>query len=474
MSRGRKATPRLHLRSMVSDVLKNLWVILLAAAAVTMLMDLYTTQFTPKRYRTKATFVVTSKNNSSYSYINLSAAQSMATTLQSILNSDILKNEVRKDLGLAEFDASVTASVIKETNLLELYVTSSSPERSFRIIRSIMQNYQNLTQYVSQEAFMQVLEEPSVPTRSYTGQRNVPLLGRTFLLSAGVLVMLFLWLSYNNDTVKSEDDLVEKIDAKALGIIAHEKGRLFRRRIPPLVSDVNVSFGFTEEHRKIAARLVTTAAEMNAKVILFTSLRPHEGKSNVAANQALTLAEQNYKVIVLDCDFRRPLMYRLFGFDQFPEFADMLRNHQNPEKAIVSMKGIDFLLNSHTHADSTELLADSSFKNLLPALKEKYDFVIVDTPPMAGMSDAEVVASAADMSVMVIQYNRELAGYINDAVDQLGRTRAPAGGAVLNDVRGSRNMGNSRYGYGGYSRYGKYGRYGRYGHYAERKKTEEV
>ena len=476
---AKSTNPRLNIHSMVEDILKYLWVMVLGALAVTMMMDLRMTEFSKKTYTTKATFIVTSKSYSNYSYNNLSAATSMASTLQNILNSDILKKEVCKDIGIETFDAQVSAKVVKETNLLELYVTSSTPIRSFQIIRSIMNNYQNLTQYVNQEAFMQVLEEPYVPSSASGGARNKGRLRQIFVVSFGVLLLLFMYLSYNNDSIKSEEDQSEKLDAKALGAIRNEKRKLFVKNSSPLVNDVNVSFEFTEQHKKMASRLINAAADADARTIMITSINEHEGKSNVCANLALTLARQNYKVLLMDCDFRRPTQYKLFKVDEFTEFVKVLKNKAEIPQAIIHKDGVDLLLNKKQYANSTELVSSAEMKDALTRIRKNYHYVIVDTPPMGSMSDAEAIADITDMSVLVVRYNSDLAGDINDAIDELNRADSTFGGTVLNGLRESTIVsGNAGYGgygaYGRYGKYGKYGKYGRYGHYAQKRSSSGV
>ena len=460
----------LNLHSLLSDLAKSLWAILLGAIAVTLAADLYMTTFTEKTYTTKATFVVTSKSYSSYTYNNLSAAQTMADTLQNILNSDILKKEVCKDLGLETFDASVRAKVISETNLLELYVTSKTPLRTFQMVHSIMNNYQNLTRYVNSDAVMQVLEEPYVPGRPSTGVRDMARLGKIFGGSFLALVLLFLFMSYRNDTIKSEEDLGDKLDAKPLGAIRYERTKLFtKNKKEPMVNDVDASFGFTEQHKKVASRVLTAAGEWNAKTIMVTSVREHEGKSNVAANLALTLAKQNYSVLLIDLDLRRPTQYMLFKIQIDNDLPEVIHNNELLNKAIIRKDGVSLLLSKGQYDNSTEIIADKTMANLIAQAKRVYDFVIIDTPPMGLMSDAEVIADYADMSVMVVQYNNVQAKDINDAIDELNKARAYFAGVILNGLRETQGQGSVLGGYGNYSRYGRYGKYGRYGHYAERK-----
>ena len=478
----------LDLYSLFTDVLKSLWAILLGSIAVVLIADLMMTTATEKTYSTKATFVVTSKNYSSNAVRNLTAAQNMADTLTNILNSEVLKKEVCKDLGLDEFDASVKANVISETNLLELRVTAKSPLLTFQITRSIIENYSELTQYVNEETIMQVLEEPYVPTKPNTGVRDISRLRKIFLIAFLAFVIAFLLLSYRHDTIKSELDLNTKLDAKALGVIDHEKKKkVFGRVKRPLVSDIEVSFGFVEQYKKIASRLLTAAQKENANTIMVTSVSEHEGKSNVAANIALTLKQQNFKVLLVDCDMRRPTQAEQFFVktDKGKDIAGILQGTVQLTDAANKKDGMYFVWCAARHGNSTELVSSENMKQFLNNARELFDFVIIDTPPMSVLGDAEALANLVDMSVLVVQYNKVLSEDINDAIDALNSTNSVFAGTILNNLHYMPGAGNAavskgygRYGhygsygkYGGYGRYGRYGNYGRYGHYAERKNT---
>ncbi len=486
----------LDLYSLVTDYLRNLHVIILGAIAAVLILDLYMTVGVQKTYSTKATFVVTSKSYSSNVYRNLNAAQNMAKTLTNVLNSEILKKEVCKDIGMETFDATVRASVISETNLLELRVTSATPLRTYQIIKSIMKTYRGLISYVNDATIMQVLEKPSVPTKPSTGVRNTRRLRQMFMIAFGALSLLFLYLSYRNDTVKSEDDLTDKIDGRTLGSIDHESKRRFSLRpnaSSPLVNDVEVSFTFVEQNKKIATRLVTYASEADARAIMVTSVKEHEGKSNVSANLALTLAKQSYKVLLIDCDLRRPTQYKLFGVSKAPGLPEVINGNVPLNDATINKDGVDMLLTTQRYSNSTEIVSTHAMRDFIRKVRLNYNYIIIDTPPMGVMSDAEAIANFVDMTLLVVQYNGVQAADINDAIDTLNSAKAEFGGTILNGLRvlsgasaTSRGYGGyggygryGRYGhygnYGNYGKYGRYGRYGRYGHYAERKeKSSEV
>ena len=149
---------RLDLFSILRDVLRNLWAILLGAIAVAMIVNMTVRADFRNTYSTTATFVVTSKTASNYTYSNLSAASTMANSFSNILNSNLLKKKVCEDLGTDTFRATASARVITGTNLMTLRVTSDTPENTYRIVRSIMHVMNELTQYVSGDMVMEVLQ----------------------------------------------------------------------------------------------------------------------------------------------------------------------------------------------------------------------------------------------------------------------------------------------------------------------------
>ena len=475
---------RIEPYSLVSDILHSLYAILAGALAAAMITVMFIRANTTRLYTAEATFAVMSKSTSSYAYNNLSAAKSAATSFTSILNSEIMKKRVCEDVGLATFDAAAEARVVNETNLLVLTVTSDSPQKTYRIIRSIMNNYPDLAQYIGTNMVMEVLAQPKVPQRTITVDTAVEQAKRIFVYAFIGLTALFAWLSIRRDTIKSELDLKEKLDATALGVIDHEtvrKSRKDKKTGTVLVTDVTASFSYVEKYKKLAANIVKSAERHDAKVIMISSVAEHEGKSTVAANLALTLKSQHHKVLLIDCDMRRPSQAKIFGMDvkEGTDLLEILSGDANFTEEMLYREQttrLPMILCGKGSKDSTEYLKDGTFKALIDTLRPAADYIILDTPPMSLMADAEAIANCSDISILVVQYNRTLSAEVNDAIDELKKCRAHMSGCILNDVRSLPGTGSlttsGRYGYGNYGRYGKYGKYGkygRYGRYAQRK-----
>lgn len=478
--------------SLVTDVLRSLWAIVLGSLAAAMIVMMVVSSKAVVTYSSDATFAVMSKRTTGYAYNNLSAARTVATSFTSILNSDVMKKMVCEDVGMESFDATATARVIGDTNLLTLKVTSNSPQKTFRIIQSIMKLYPDLLQYANTTMVMEVLAQPRIPVPSVTGSSAIGMAKRAFVLFFALLTVSFAYLSYRHDTIKTEKDLREKLDATSLGAIEYErlrktKGDKGKKTV--LINDATASFSFVERYKKIAAAVLKSAERHHGKVIMISSVAEHEGKSTVAANLALAIQDQGKKVLLIDCDLRRPSQAKIFGIEvkEGTSMIDLLSGktknghiYHDPES------NLPLLLCGKGTRDSSEYLKENVFKRMVDHLRNSSDIIILDTPPMSLMADAEAVANVADISILVVQYNRTQAAVINDAIDELKKYRCHMSGCILNGVRSlpgsgrktiSGYYGYGKYGkyghYGAYGRYGAYGKYGNYGHYAERKKPTE-
>lgn len=467
---------KLDLYSMIRDALRNLWIIVLGALAAAMIVSMSVRADFQSTYSTTATFVVTSKTSSNMAMSNLSSASTMANSFKNLLNSNLVKKKVCNDLGMPSFNATATANVIKGTNLMTLKVTADTPYNTYRIIRSIMSNISGLTQYVSSDMIMEVLQNPSVPTgadASFTAAKES---FKAFLMAAVGLTLAFMYLSYRKETIKGEKDLETKLDAKCIGMLYYDSRYnsfsdfLKNKKDKHLVTDVTAPFELVERYKKIAAHISGEAHKSNAKTILVTSVREHEGKSTVSANLALSLVKQSYKVLLIDGDMRRPTLKSLFlDHDETlnATLGDLLMGKATMGEALRVDKGrgLHLLLNDHNYVNSTDIVSSEYMVKLIDVVKKYFDFIVVDSPPMSLMADAEVFANLCDMSVLVVNYDMVLAQDLNDAIDSLRDCRGTFVGCILNMVRTLPGTRRVIGGYGGYGRYGNYGRYGKYGSY---------
>ena len=255
--------------------------------------------------------------------------------------------------------------VIDNTNLLELTVTGDSPQKTFSVIRSIMRNYPNLSQYITTSMVMEVLAAPKVPTTRINFDDSLDRGKRAFVIAFAALMAFFAYLSYKHDTVKSERELSEKLDATALGTIDHERvhrsGKKNRKKMPALlVTDISASFTYVEKYKKITASVLKSLERHNGQVIMVTSVTEHEGKSTVAANLALTMKRQKKNVILVD------------------DMVDTAGTLCNGAKALVERGGAKSVIACATHG----VLSGPAIERLQNSVIDK--LILLDTIPVEG------------------------------------------------------------------------------------------
>lgn len=462
----------LDLYTLVHDIVSNWWVIILGAIAGALLTYVVVSSRYVPEYTTQATFVVASRGDAN-AYSNLSSANTMAKTFEKILKSNIMEKKICEKLKVEELDADIHAKVLEGTNMLVLSVTADTPKDSIDIIRTVMDNYSSVSLYTVGSAVMDVLEEPKIP---YTPDNPLDA-GRQAKkggLVAGALVLILLGMfSYMKNTIKQENEIEKKLDARSLGAISYEwKYKtirdIFRRKKKAiLVDDPVASFRFVESYKKLAAKVEYRMAKNEQKVLVVTSVSENEGKSTVAANLAITLAEQSKRVLLVDGDIRRPSQFLIFGMEpkEENELGEYLRGNGSLADVMVpcTRKHMLFMGGKNCYSSSTEMLNSDSFYKLMTACRKFVDYVIIDTPPAGIIGDAQIFAHCADAVMIVAKQNYMLAEDINEVMDAFRDKEGKVLGVVLNGVRSFSGLVDSPVGhyYGKYSKYGRYGNYGR-------------
>lgn len=172
------------------------------------------------------------------------------------------------------------------------------------------------------------------------------------------------------------------------------------------------------------------------KVIQVTSTLPTEGKTTLVANLSYVLSQKGYRVLIIDLDLRKPKINRIFnhaninGLDKF-----LLDNLSADELIIKTDKGIDFIPAGPQRGSITSVLESKKLADLVTSLKETYDYIILDTPPMQVNADALIASKLADGIVYVIGNNIVKKHLIKESVDNLKRRNIPILGIVLTQVK---------------------------------------
>ena len=470
------------------------WVLILVVALIVgMGAYVYTDSGYVPWYTSTCTLVLTTRDSATSVYDNLNSTSTLAGVFSEVLNSSVMRNKILEELQMDSFDGSIYTVAIEETNLLTLRVKGRDPRTTFRVMQVLLEKHGVLTYEVMGDIVLEVLEHPLVPTSPSNWTNAGKAFGQASLAAGIIMFGLLMFVAYFKDVIRSKEEADEKLGCWCLGEIRHErkkrtlKDRLKRRKRSILITDPQTSFRFVTTMSKLSRSVEQRMPKDRdrksgkGKVLLVTSVLENEGKSTVSANLALAISKKYQKVLLLDCDLRKPACRKILEYDTPEHFThEVIQGEVDLSEAVCSHK----LSRMHilfakrcAPQEAGQLVGSEGLGKMLDRARELYDFVIVDMAPMSLVSDAESVMEAADASLLVIRQNGVLVPDLNRAVSDLQRGKAKLLGCVINNVYSTEILSGEGYGtgygrYGGYGNYGRYGRYGRYGVYAKRQ-TEE-
>ncbi len=199
------------------------------------------------------------------------------------------------------------------------------------------------------------------------------------------------------------------------------------------------------------------------KVIGITSCQPSEGKSTVSLNLSKSLAESGEKVVLIECDLRKPVLIgrtSVNGGDV--KGLTYFLSQQATLNEIVcgtNIENLQIIYAGPVAPNPAELLGSKYFKAAIEALRKVFDYIIIDTPPLGAVIDSAIIAQNCDGMAIVLESGKDSYRFVREVKDQLDKAGVPILGIILNKVE----VGKNSY-YGRYGKYGKYGSYSRYGY----------
>ncbi len=269
---------------------------------------------------------------------------------------------------------------------------------------------------------IRVIDEARVPTAPVSP--NVP---RSVMLSLVLGLMLgvglVFGLDYLDQTLRGPEDVERYTGLEVFAVVPaydDEPGAVIR-----------------EVYQSLRTALLFAARGEHSQIVMVTSSGPGEGKSTTARRLAETFAASGSRVLLIDADLRKPNLHRLAGSNGGKGLTSVVLGEVELSEAVVpveGMEGLDVLPSGPLPPNPPELFGKESFAALLKEARERYEWIVVDTPPVISVTDPVVCSPLADMVLMVIQYGRLDRKVVVGALRQLARAGARVVGAVLNRV----------------------------------------
>lgn len=192
-----------------------------------------------------------------------------------------------------------------------------------------------------------------------------------------------------------------------------------------------------EAYRVLRTNLGFASVERSFRTVLVTSALAQDGKSTVTSNLAVITAQAGYKVILVDCDLRKPIQHKIFQIPNNTGFTNCILNGADPEEAAyhLSLNNLKVLTCGPIPPNPAEILNSERTRSLWARLRSNYDFVFIDSPPLLAVTDASILASQADGALLVVRSGVTRIDAAHRAQNQLLKANARILGVVLNQVK---------------------------------------
>lgn len=195
-----------------------------------------------------------------------------------------------------------------------------------------------------------------------------------------------------------------------------------------------------ESYRTLRTNIQYSSFDKEYRVIAVTSSEPEEGKSTIAGNLALCMAKEDKKVMLIDCDLRKPSLHKKFKTSNLLGLSDVIIGKADLDSVIHRYNKNLFLLTvGKIPPNPSEMLSSKAMSYLLEYLKDNFDYIILDTPPLKVVTDSQILSAKVDGTILVVRAEKTKRESVKNAVDLLKNVNANIIGMVLNGIDVSRN-----------------------------------
>ena len=397
--------------------------------------------------------------NTAYGFFyDKNTADQIEKTFPYILSSGILQKQLCKELGTTYVNGSVTAQVIADSNLVTLSARSRDKEDAKKILDAVIVVYPQVAEYVLGEIEFEFLNEPELqesPINRPSVKKDLAMGGLAGVALGMGLILIYALL---RKTIRNEEDLKQTLNVELLGMLPEVKEKKII-----ITEKWKKSSRYQEDIYSLQNRVDYLMKRDGQKVLLVTSTEPSEGKTTVAVNLALAMAQRGEKVLLIDGDIRKPDINKRFSIIQSGKtMMDVLKGEAKVDEAAVYLEneGLYVLGCEKPMSNPVSVISSKRMKNLVEQARRFADVVIMDTPPAGILADAANYYDYADSVLMVIRQDWANQSRILDAVQDFPGQGEKLLGCAMNMVK----TGFASYGYG-YSSYGYGYRYGKYNQY---------
>lgn len=346
------------------------------------------------------------------------------------------------DEQISAINEKLAALEVQTSNALatpnpEIYVKRSELETilsQYQQSRSyLFSNYQQIKLTEAQSISTIIQKDPAVPGLKPIAPQPMKSAGLAAVVSLMVVAGIIFLVEFLKDEIRDPEEITRRWGIPVLGVVAN-----YHSNQSGLITLSHPRSPVSETFRSLRTALQFSAIDQPLHTLLVTSASPSDGKTSIASNLAVVMAQNQRSVITIDADFRRPQLHKMFSLtnrigltDYFIRVNDVIESVINK----TSIKGLNVVTSGSIPPNPSELLNSAKMLEVIKQLGGKFSTVILDSPPILAVTDALILAPHADGVLLVVNPKKTKRGAFKHAIEQLNRVNANILGVVINNVR---------------------------------------
>jgi succinoglycan biosynthesis transport protein ExoP len=385
--------------------------------------------------------------------------QQRVKSYAAIVSSEPVVQRVKDELHLPEsvthLRAEISASAPLDTVLVDVTVSDPSPGRARAIADSLGRQFANRINELetpqgqkTSPVKVSVAQPPTLPTSPVSPKKKLD-------LALGILIGLAVGaggavLRETLDTrVRDQDSVTDLVGAPVLGGFLENESA----RVRPLMADEDNFSPRAEAFRQLRTNIRFLSVDQTLRSLVVTSSVAAEGKSTVASNLAIALAQSGEQVVLVDADLRRPVVGEMMGLNPQVGLTNVLLETTHLDAALQEYRpglSLQVLASGPIPPNPSELLGSQRMRDVLMALQDRSTIVIFDSPPLLPVTDAAVLAAHTDGAILIVRAGHTHRDQVRNSIASLRQVGAQLSGVVMNRLPARRPGAGYGYGYNTY------------------------
>lgn len=383
--------------------------------------------------------VLIGKTDSGTNY-DVTLYQTMVKSYSKLTKTRTVADDVINKLKLETMKASDLLSMITvtpdtETPFLTITVLSKKPEQAMSIANQFAKSLKYVGANINKIDVVQLIDEAVLPTNPVSPKPIYNMAIACFLGIMFSIALVFL-LEYLDNTIKTKQDVEKVIGLSVIGLITlidiKDNDNMTKKGSMLKILKSQIS----EQFRTLKTNIRFASLGDEIKSIVFTSSLSGEGRSTVIANLAVAMAITGKRVVIMDCDFRKPTIHKQFSVSNSMGLTNILLQDRKIEESIITtdVPNLYILTSGPILSNPSELLESKNMKDILNEVTRNFDIVLIDTPPILPIADAQIMSALSQGTIIVSSYGKTEKNELVNAKENIEKVGGKILGVVINKI----------------------------------------